>query len=159
MKKKLSSETLNFIENIVVRYGLEKNLIEGDPALEKKLQLAESPEERRVTKFLQSQKIKECFALKKPVEEMSASVAIAKLTEKLINKEIAFDDFGGLLKSALENLNIDSKTIGEVAKIIENDKNVIEDLAKDDAEDYPEEEIPSPEQKRGIPGGINQELL
>jgi len=107
MRKKPSTETLNFIENIVVRHGLEKDLVENDPVLEKNLQSAESPEERRVAKFLHSQKIKECLALKRPIEEVSASVAIVKIIEKLINKEITFNDLGEILKSALEKLNID----------------------------------------------------
>lgn len=159
MRKKPSLETLNFIENIVVQYDLEKNLIENDPLLEKKLQSAQTPEERRVVKFLHSQKIKEYLILKKPLEEISASIAIIKIIEKLINKEITFNDLGLFLKAAMEKLNIDPKTIKEVSQSIKNNEKIIEDFAKDVADDYSAEEGFSAEQKEGALRGINQELL
>ncbi|MDD3170176.1 MAG: hypothetical protein PHW71_00080 [Candidatus Pacebacteria bacterium] len=159
MRKKLSLETLNFIENVVVQYDLEKNLIENDPLLEKKLESAQNPEERRVVKFLYSQKIKEYLILKKPLEEISASIAIIKIIEKLINKEITFNDLDLFLKAAMEKLNIDSKTIKEVSQSIKNNEKIIEDLAKDVAGDYSMEEGFSVEQKEGALRGINQELL
>jgi len=71
--------------------------------LKTKLESAKTPEERRVIKFLKSQKIKECLELKKPLEEVSAAVAIAKAVEKLINKEITFNELKEELTSSLKN--------------------------------------------------------
>jgi len=47
MKKiKPSTETLNFIEELVVQYDLEKNLVENDPLLKEWLESATTPEKK-----------------------------------------------------------------------------------------------------------------
>lgn len=165
MRKKPSLETFNFIEDIIARYELEKTLFEGDPVLEKKLQTAKSLEEKRVIRFLNSQKIKDCLELKKPLEEVSAFVAIAKLIEKLINKEITFNDLDKRLESALEKLNIRPKTIEEVSQIIKNNERIIKETNEEiDKETDNEKSLKIKESAQAKQGeknskGINQELL
>lgn len=155
-RKKPSTETFNFIEELVMQYDLEKNLLENDPLLAARIKLAKTPEERRVIKFLQSKKIKECLDFKKPLEEVSASVAIAKVVEKLINKEIAIDDLEKELKLSLEKLNVEQKTIEEIAKKIANNENVIKDMI---TEENIEEDEYFPEEQEEKPKGIAQELM
>ncbi len=155
-RKKLSTETFNFIEELVAQYDLEKNLTENDPLLKTKLESAKTPEERRVIKFLKSQKIKECLELKKPLEEVSAAVAIAKAVEKLINKEITFNELKEELTSSLKKLNINPKTIDEVAKKIADNENIEKDMT---IEEKIEEEEYSLEEEEETPKGIAQELM
>ncbi len=157
MKKiKPSTETLNFIEELVVQYDLEKNLVENDPLLKEWLESATTPEKKRVVKFLKSKKIKEYLALKKPLEEISASIAIAKVVEKLINKEITFDELEKELKLSLGKLNINQKIIEEIAKRIADNENVIKDMTEENIE---EEEEYFPEEQKEKQKGIAQELM
>jgi len=110
--KKISSDIVYFIESIVLEYNLEKDFIEGDSLLKKKMENVTDLAERISTKLLYSQAINDYINNNKPLEEILASFKIKKIIEQLINNKINFDDLNILLSQ-------DIKASPEIIKAIE----------------------------------------
>ncbi|MDD5696501.1 MAG: hypothetical protein PHO90_00815 [Candidatus Pacebacteria bacterium] len=157
-RKKVTTEIKKFIENLVLKYGIEDDFINRDPVLKQNLELVSDPEERLFIKALYSQEIKDCLNTNRPLEEVLASVTIKKLIEKFINKEIGLGD---IEKSLEQKLNLSANTAKEIAKsIIENQQVIKEYEAEFVSEEDEETREETPIIRKNIaPKGLNQELL
>ncbi len=153
--KDTSIEILNLLEEIVDRYNLEENLIENDSRLKEKLSLAKTPEEKRVFKFLYSKKINEYIKLKKPLEEISTSIALKKIIKKLINKKISFEESEKEIKKTLPN----QKIAEEVSKHIINHPLIITLRLKEESEEENESANNIKKDLSADKKGLSQELI
>lgn len=115
--KKLSSEIIYFIESIVLEYDLEKDFIEGDDLLKKKLSGVNDLAERISNKLLFSKTINDYIKNNKPLEEILASFKIKKIIEELINNKISFDDLNALLSQSIKTSPEITQSIVEKIKI------------------------------------------
>jgi len=123
MSKKISSDIIYLIESIVLEYNLEKDFIEGDSLLKKKLADVTDLAERISIKLLYSQTINDYINNNKPLEEILASFKIKKIIEQLINNKINFDDLNILLS---QNIKSSPEIIKSVEEKIKNNPSIKE---------------------------------
>lgn len=121
--KKITSDIALFIEDIVLKYNLEKDFIEKDVLLKKKLDGITNPAERISLKFLYSQEIGQYIENNKPLEEILTSVKIKKIVEQLINKKIEFGDISSLLS---QNIKAEPEIIKSIEEEIKNNPKIKE---------------------------------
>jgi hypothetical protein len=154
MRKKLTFEIEDFIEDIALMYGLDDAFIEEDPLLKETLGPITDPAERITIKLLYSKRIEECLKAKQPLETFVPSAMLGRIIENLINKDISIEE----LKEAIENrLRLPPSSAREIAQKISENEKVLEAIdAAFIAKDNPEVEV----LKEKISStGINQELF
>jgi hypothetical protein len=110
-----SNETNEFIEQIVVDFGLENDLIENDPTLKQALAKSKNLSSRIATKLFYSKKVKEAFESQKPISDVLVSAAISKITKDILNKEIDASQFSSVLQ---DKLKISTEVAEEISKKI-----------------------------------------
>lgn len=140
--KKISSDIVYFIEGIVLEYNLEKDFIEGDSLLKKKMENVTDLAERISIKLLYSQVISDYINNNKPLEEILASFKIKKIIEQLINNKINFDDLNILLS---QNIKASPEIIKSIEEKIRNNpsiKEIMNNEAEGDKEIVDIEENP-----------------
>lgn len=121
--KKISSDIVYFIEGIVLEYNLEKDFIEGDSLLNKKMENVTDLAERISIKLLYSQAINDYINNNKPLEEILVSFKIKKIIEQLINNKINFDDLNILLS---QNIKASPEIIKSIEEKIRNNPSIKE---------------------------------
>jgi hypothetical protein len=154
MKKFLSLEIENFLENIIFKYNLEEDFINRDSELKKNLEKITDPSERITTKLLYSKEINNYLDQKTPLENFIPSFMLNKITERLINNEFPIEK----LKEELElKLKIPPSLSIEIAqKLVENPE-ILKMIDEEIAPEPPNENILSTENQ--TPKGIGQELF
>ncbi len=126
--KKISSDIVYFIEGIVLEYNLEKDFIEGDSLLKKKMENVTDLAERISIKLLYSQVISDYINNNKPLEEILASFKIKKIIEQLINNKINFDDLNILLS---QNIKASPEIIKSIEEKIRNNPSIKEIMSNE----------------------------
>jgi len=151
----MEDSVLSFIEEIVSKYELEKDLIEGDLLLKKKIQETTDISEIPIVKILYSEKVKERLDSGIPLEEVIPSIKLKNIINQIIKKEISY---GELSKIIEEKLKIDKTVAEEISNLIQKNKEISQEMLtyspKQQTEaDDPEEETvknPSAENKKTI---------
>lgn len=123
MSKKISDDIIYFIEGIVLEYNLEKDFIEEDVLLKKKLSGVDDLAERISNKLLFSKTINDYIKNNKPLEEILVSFRIKKIIEQLINNRISFDDLNALLS---QNIKVSPEVIQSITEKIKKNPSIKE---------------------------------
>lgn len=134
ISKKISTDIVYFIEEIVLEYDLEKDFIEGDVLLKEKMAGVTDLAERISTKLLYSQVIDNYINNDKPLDEVSASFKIKKIIEQLINKKISFDDLNTLLSQSIKASPEIIKSVEEKIRTNTSIKELMDNEAEIDKE-------------------------
>jgi hypothetical protein len=121
----LTDDIISFIEEVMMKYGLEDELIKGDSPLEKELSEVKNLYERFAIKFVFGQKIKQLRESGKSLEDILPSMKLKRILEKLINKKISFDDLPELIKN---DLHTNQEVAEDISKSIEKNKEIVEIL-------------------------------
>jgi hypothetical protein len=118
----ITTPILSFIEEIMIKYNLEDDLVKDDFALQK--QLSDKPDlsYRSVLKLLFGTKIKELRMAGKSLEEILPSVRLKTIIESLINKKSSYNELPGLIK---KDLNLDDEKTNEIVGAIKNNIEII----------------------------------
>ncbi|MFZ3054809.1 MAG: hypothetical protein WA091_02420 [Minisyncoccales bacterium] len=126
---------ITFVEEIMVKYGLEKELIENDAVLKDKLSQAKDAQERVFFKFTYSKEIDNYEKQNIPID--IPSVRLREVIEKLIDKKITIDNLPTVIQ---ENLKISPETSKKISEEILNNDEIMNELNSN-------ETIPAEEQK------------
>jgi hypothetical protein len=114
---------LSFIEEIVVKYDLEKDLIENDADLKNVLSKAKDMSDRVFLKFIYSNKIanyeKQNLILDIP------SMRLKNIINNLIDKKISINDLPALIQ---QDLKISPEISEKITEDIKNNKEIIEEI-------------------------------
>ncbi|MFA5714158.1 MAG: hypothetical protein WC998_00275 [Candidatus Paceibacterota bacterium] len=143
----LTKQTISFIEEIMIKYGLEDKLIENDALLKNKISGVEDLSERAVLKLLFGEKIKEQEMAGKSLEDILPSMRLKRILEKLVDKKISYKDLPGLIKSGLST---DQSMTDEIVKLIENNTELHAAINKPVENKIVEEEITEEESAQKI---------
>lgn len=117
----LTDPIISFIEEIMMKYGLEDDLIKGDSLLEEELSEVKNLYERFALKFVFGKKINEQKRAGKSLEDILPSMRLKRILEKLINKKISYKDLPDLIK---KDLHSDQATAEKISKLIEENKEI-----------------------------------
>lgn len=112
-----------FIEELMIKYGLEKELIENDVDLKSKLSQAKDIQERVFLKFTHSKEIENYEKQNIPIN--IPSVNLRKIIEKLINKKLPVDDLPSAIQ---ENLKISPEMSKKISFDILNNSEIMNEL-------------------------------
>ena len=134
----LTTQILSFIEDIMIKYGLEDNLIEGDLLLEKKLSEINDLSDRAALKLLFGEKIKEQEMAGKSLEEILPSIRLKRIIESLVDKKTSYSDLPKLIK---RDLDVDDIKANEISEAIKNNAEIIKLINQPLVENAVEEDI------------------
>ncbi len=116
--------TLPFIEGLIVKYGLERELIENDPVLKEKLSGIEDYSDRVFIKFLYGEQLKNSII--KNIDIETPFTILKKIVDELISKKITTGELPQVLR---ERLKITSDMAGKIAEDITRNEEVISEMA------------------------------
>ncbi|MFZ2390367.1 MAG: hypothetical protein WAW15_00925 [Minisyncoccales bacterium] len=134
----ITTPIVSFIEELMIKYHLEDNFIEGDPLLKEKLSETENISDRAVLKLIFGEKIKEQLKTGKSLEEFLPSMKIKRIIEGLLEKKYSSKDLPELIKTAL---NISDSEIKEISDAISSNVEILKLIAQPLSETDTEENI------------------
>ncbi|MFA5086235.1 MAG: hypothetical protein WC468_01380 [Candidatus Paceibacterota bacterium] len=147
-------DIISFVEEVVTKYDLEKNIIEDDIDLKNELSDADNYSERAFIKYLYSKKL-EAFE-EGNITPNTPSEKLRGIIEKLIDKKISVND---LPTAVQESLRISAETANKIVEDISKNKGLNDEIAasvKTKESESPEEK--PDEEKKGTKS-IGSELL
>ncbi|MFA5729804.1 MAG: hypothetical protein WC938_01030 [Candidatus Paceibacterota bacterium] len=143
---------LFFIEEIIIKYDLEKDLIENDSELKDALSKAEDIPERVFFKFIFSNKIANYEKQELPLD--IPSMKLKKIIEDLINKKESLSNLPTLIQ---ENLKISPEISNKIAEEIRANKELMDEInstkipeENNDIEDNIESQKEEPKKTKSI---------
>lgn len=146
---------LFFIEEIMIKYGLEKELIDNDANLKDMLSRSKDIRDRVFFKFLYSEKIYNYEKNGIPLD--IPSIKLKKIIEDLIDKKISLNNLPKLIQ---DNLNISPEISKKITEEIEKNKEITDEMstikADKEEDDITEETI---EEETKKTKSIGYELL
>jgi hypothetical protein len=151
-----SSETSQLIEQLVLEYGLEKELIEKDPILKEKLGSSDDLANRIFTKLLFSKEAKKAMADKKPLSGVFVHSAICKIVKNILNNKINPSQLSLIMQNELKIPSEISNQISQKILASQFFKNDLSEIT--DEEDYAEKQTKY-SQNKSTQKGIGQELI
>ena len=116
-------DLLFFVEEIMVKYGLEKDLIENDADLKKMLSEVKDIPERVFIKFFFSNKIENYEKQGLPVD--IPSIKLKGIIERLIDKKISLKDLPNIIQ---DELRITLEISEKISRDIEKNKEIVDEI-------------------------------
>lgn len=117
------NDLLSLIEEIVVKYDLEKDLIENDANLKNALSKAKDMSDRVFLKFTYSTRIADYEEQNLPLD--IPSIKLKNIINNLINKKISINELPKLIQ---QDLKISPEVSDKIAGDIKNNKEIIEEI-------------------------------
>lgn len=153
--KKISLDTIFFIEDVVSKYELEKDLIENDQPLKEKILKSKSPAERLALKFSYSKLINDNVKRGIPLKDFLPSIKLINILDGFLNKKFALSELSSLiakeLKISLEKAQAISEYIKKNQEKIKEDIDEVRiDAASNDITDIKNLDEVSIKNKKGI---------
>jgi hypothetical protein len=152
MNKKPSTEVFTLIDKIITDYDLEKDLLDKNPDLKKRLLASYNLMGKMAVKVLFEKKL-ESQNKKNPSRDIFASFIIYDIIKKLLNQEITAPQIKDVLKNSLL---LSSEKSEEISQKILNSEYLKKEMSGEykETEEINDENIKFPLKK----GGLSQEL-
>ena len=146
-------DILSIVEEIMVKYDLEKDIIENDATLKNKLSGIKNYSERIFIKYLYSEKINNF--IQKNLTPDIPSVKLREIVEELIDKKISFGDLPNIIE---KRLKISPDISKKISVDLEGNKEIATEMARVKEFDN-DDEKKEPEKKEKNTKSIGYELL
>lgn len=107
---------LSFVEGIISAYKLEEDLLENDLLLKEKIEETDNLSDLPIIKILYSEKVKERLEKGVSLEEVLPSIKLKNILNKLIDKEIDYEELPKIIGEKLEVDESIAKKISDTIK-------------------------------------------